>query len=895
MSKTNSAAIYFAWTVDGLTDAQNTQTNNAPIVPFIPAASYVPDSSYTQDTTYSANTALIPGTSYTTSSSLFPNESVTVIEPEIADNSSTADSSAITDSINASNTTGTTDSTNTDNLSNGVDTAGTTDKVGTADSGTASDTGTSDTTGTTDSNNASDSTDTLDSSSSTDAGSSDAGSTDAGSTDAGSPDAGSTDAGSTDAGNVPDTSVTTDIYANLRSLVFGRTGDYLVHSAESVFVADQDSDQILHLNAITGAELNRYDLDHRLPNKLAYSESENALFVSFKEAGVIARINIDTCEAIYHSSGSVVLEMAIYGTRLLYTYSNHIDKFQLHSWDFNGDSISLTGAEGDLLKLSPTTNEVFTATSDESYGTSGRVSRMEILPYTYHLSRIQTITDIGGNVSDIAVSNDGERIAIATADDFPLTHPDEHLYSIFDYSATDLQTRNIRRAIRGIPKSVDFSIIDDLLATVGNSTVVNFYEPQSEYSSYHEFLDISVCDLNDPEIESVKFSGDGGSVFTKISCGHYNEKSVLFFFAPPNAPNPELIAAAPKQTTYVAPAATTANPTQSGTYGPYGTVGSYYAMSDRSLYVADQVFDQIVHVDPATNSELAHFKLSARPTKIDYLESSNALYAALDSKATLVKIALDTGTQTEISTTYPPLFLTTHNSRVYYTTISYVNVGFLPGYGLYSVGDDDAPVYHGVVKGDLIAINPITNEVSAYASDYSTGSLYQYSFDANNEVVQSQVTLNVGGGNDLAISPDGEQLVSVRYYGNNDSGSIYEYEASDPSTVNGAWIAQNGARSAAFSPAGDQLAVLSSKRIIVYDTDLQLPIVTHVIDPDICQPETAFFSGRKVRYSRDGGTLFVDIDCQTGTDKLIFIKAPPPGTVPSTEPAPTGTYLYGQN
>lgn len=213
-----------------------------------------------------------------------------------------------------------------------------------------------------------------------------------------------------------------------------------------------------------------------------------------------------------------------------------------------------------------------------------------------------------------------------------------------------------------------------------------------------------------------------------------------------------------------------------------GQSGDYLAMSAESLYVANQVSNAVDHVNPATNELIDSYQLLARPTLLRYSDSTNSLYVALESVAQIIKINLDTGLQPTIETTGEIKSMELRDNLLYFTTESLGSYEW----DLSSVDENDLTTDHGILDADLIMPHPITNEIVAVKTGSSPATVYRYTFDANDQIIELQSTRDLGSNaRDIAIINNGQSLAVVAGGGNGDGYTIHNVDPSDLTVSNG--------------------------------------------------------------------------------------------------------------
>jgi len=298
----------------------------------------------------------------------------------------------------------------------------------------------------------------------------------------------------------------------------GQTADYYAESVNSVYIADQTLNQIIHFDAATNAELKTFALT-ATPSELVYVESARSLYVGMEVTPYIAKINIDTGVQTEIDIAGPVQSLTSHAGRVYYTTDNGFYTSSLYSIA-SDDTISSHGSvNGSLIELNPVSGEVVAVNPGLSPAT---IYRYEVDSAGFVIE-LQSSRDLGSNARDIAFSPDGEKLAIATGSG------NGSNYTIHDILASDLTVSNGAWDTGPYPNSADFNGTGTLFAATNNDNLVMFDANAHTFINRH-YLSERKCGLNYYDVGHASFSNDGEYVFVKMTCGRNDEKTVLFYF-----------------------------------------------------------------------------------------------------------------------------------------------------------------------------------------------------------------------------------------------------------------------------------------------------------------------------------------------------------------------------
>jgi len=302
-----------------------------------------------------------------------------------------------------------------------------------------------------------------------------------------------------------------------------------------------------------------------------------------------------------------------------------------------------------------------------------------------------------------------------------------------------------------------------------------------------------------------------------------------------------------------------------------GQSGEFYAMSAESIYVANQVDFSVDHVNPHTDTVIESFPLLDMPTLVEYVEATNSLYVGAAGIGVIEKIDLDTGAQTQIGIDGEVKSMAAKADRLYFTTES----ALLKEWDLQSIASDDSITAHGIIKGDLILPNPVSNEIIAVLSATSPAKVYRYSFDAADSVTEEQMSADLGSNaSDLAISSDGVQLAVAAGSGNGAGYTIHDISSSDLTVSSGAWDSGAYPTSADFSDSQPLIAASNGSDLLLFSTIDYTLVETRFTAEALCGLN--YYNLPKVQFSDDGQHVFAKLDCGFYDEKtvLFFYKLP---------------------
>ncbi len=630
------------------------------------------------------------------------------------------------------------------------------------------------------------------------------------------------------------------------------SGDFFAKSLNSVFVADQSQNRILHLDAQNNVEIESFQLIDK-PTLIAYLEATDTLYVAFKTAGKLAKIDLDTGEVSIILIGQPALSLVTHNDRVYYTADEApgslIIAKALHSIG-DDDELTYHGmVNGDLIEINPVSGEIY------AVGTkSTTIVHRYAMDSSGMVTELQSNRNFLGNARDLSASPNGDKLAVSTASSI------HNGWAISDLSTSDINITNGAWVVGLSPGTGEFSASGELFAST------NLHELKVFDANRHNLLitydlDTNICSLNDPNIEIVRFSADSKAVFARQVCGNNDEKSVLFFVESPEIPDP---APAP-----VIPAAEQTS--KDGTMYWWQDIQSYYAQSIKSVYIADGHKNQIVHLDVDAQAVLNYFELDAKPYELAYIESTNSLYVSFAMAEKLVKINLNTGAQTEVRLDSRALSLGSNGDLVYFVTRYPVHLDIL--YNLNSMGSDDMPVSHGEIAGSAMKVNPLNNE-------FIVGSILdvnRYRLDSSGQVESLEVKSDLSGTfREFKISPDGQQLAVILF---DENDIVHDLNATDLQAANGAWESSPfELMYFEFSGNGAIFAASNGDDIMLYDPISHVKNSTFDIG-DFCAVGLDFNSGhfQELHFTEDDLYLVSRNDCNTQNEDrsfLIFMPVP---------------------
>lgn len=298
----------------------------------------------------------------------------------------------------------------------------------------------------------------------------------------------------------------------------GTTGDYFAKSATSIYVADQDNNRIVHVNAATGQEVNSYQLSDT-PKYLDYIDTSNSLYVSFKFSDSIVKINLDTDAVTPISIAGTPRDLHSYKDKVFFTVDNAADfnQYDLYSIDNTDVPVSHGTVSGNLITHNPANDQLITADSYEA--------GVSVFEYDANnqVVEVQTNLDISSDATDLAVSPSGTQLAIAT----PTGNGGG--YTIHDIMPTDLSVSNGAWDTSANPNSVAFSNDGSIVAAT-NMTDLKLYDAMSHTELKHQVVNFQACGLDFYELDNASFTLDGEHVVVRLECGFDQERTTLFFY-----------------------------------------------------------------------------------------------------------------------------------------------------------------------------------------------------------------------------------------------------------------------------------------------------------------------------------------------------------------------------
>jgi len=302
------------------------------------------------------------------------------------------------------------------------------------------------------------------------------------------------------------------------SYSLGTTGNYHAISAENVFVADQDLNQIINFDAISETEIKTYALTAK-PNLLIYVEAARSLYVGLEAASKMVKINIDTDEQVSIDIAGPAQWITAHDNRVYYTVDAGFYRSSLHSFGDNNISKTHGIMDGSLFEINPVSKEVVAVAQGVSPATVYRYS----LPDTEAMSELQSSRSLGSNANGIAISDDGIQLAIASGSGNGAG------YTIHDLVASDLTVSNGAWDTGAYPSSADFNSTGTLFTATNYDSLIVF-DAKTHVAVNEHIPNENTCGLNYYNVDKASFSDDDQFVFVKLACGSSKEKTVLFFY-----------------------------------------------------------------------------------------------------------------------------------------------------------------------------------------------------------------------------------------------------------------------------------------------------------------------------------------------------------------------------
>jgi len=626
--------------------------------------------------------------------------------------------------------------------------------------------------------------------------------------------------------------------------IYGQNGGYFAKSSTSVYIADQTDNQITHVNVARKTVIESFPLSAQ-PTELAYVESSNTLYVALNNANNLVKIALNTGVQSEIVIDAPVLSLAAHKDRVYFSSANATFVTDSELYSVGSDDIVQYhgGINGELIELNPITDEVISVETDRfsaahrySFDAAGTVVEQQVTD------------DLAADTVDLALSPDGQQLAVVSASG------NGEGYTIHDFSGLDQGITNGAWDTGENPGSADFSPSGTLFAATNNSDLLVFDAARRTLISSIE-IDVDDCPQYYDVLGKARFSIDGESVFVNLTCGSSGEHSTLFYYPVPSVPTP------------IAQPALTTNPASIGQlHYSLGLAGSYYAKSLSSVYVADQTNNRVIHTNVDADIDLAYFDLTDQPAELVFLASTNTLYVSLRAAGKLVKINLDSGLVSEIPIAARAVSMHAHNDRVYFT----VNVTS-QNFALYSVGSDNLPALHGEIKGATISVNPISSEIIAVSTNSSTTTIYRYSLDATNNVLELQASSDAAASVlGISVSPDGQQLAVGGFSGTGGSTGIGDILATDLTVSNGFWNNRLAPSSFSFSPNGATFAaVAGTSSVKLFDPLTHAEITTHNVDTDLCTLTNNHRSS-DLKFSADGLHVVTKVVCDDNNAKTVL-------------------------
>ena len=300
-----------------------------------------------------------------------------------------------------------------------------------------------------------------------------------------------------------------------------KAGGFFAENVESLYIANQQDETLDHINPVTGEVLHSNALDH-IPTLVQYDASSNSLFVGLSGVGEMIRLNLQNHQHSTITIAGEVQSFTVLNDRLFFTVEQSSNKWDLYSIGSDNALVSHGIVGGNLIMGNPSNGEIIAAMS----GTSPASVFRYTLASDGSVSETQVSRALGSNARDLAITADGQRLAVVTGSG------NNGGFTIHDIQANDLTVSSGAWDTGMFPISGDFSDSGNYFAASDDTDLMVFDAKTYTIAETHD-VDESICGLNYYHLTQVLFSEDDHHVFAKLVCGFDREKSVFFFFPTP--------------------------------------------------------------------------------------------------------------------------------------------------------------------------------------------------------------------------------------------------------------------------------------------------------------------------------------------------------------------------
>jgi len=630
----------------------------------------------------------------------------------------------------------------------------------------------------------------------------------------------------------------------------GDSGGYYAQSIESVFITDRIENVLRHVNATTGEELANYQLTAKA-NEVVYLEETNTLYVSLQTANQLVKISLTDGAVKNISIAGPALSILTHNARVFFTTATpDEEKFSISSVGADDIVFSHGEIDGDLIVVDPVANKLISIARN--------IKETKIARYAEDVSgnlvREEGIITKGANATNAAISIEG-RLAIT------MESSGQSLIGVKDYNpASLLAPYGAWHTSLGLT-SVGFSPDGKLFGATSSSSLAVFDSTRHLPMEYHD-IDRGLCGSSAHEFSDVSFTADGSHIMGKLSCiGDEGRNSVLFYYPIPNADTPSLVPEVEQDE--IADG-------EVRDYYRFNEIGDYYVQSANKVFVADKTENKLLVIDITSGTETASYELDARPMHLEYFENTDTLYIGFDVAAKIVKIEFATNAVTEIMIDGAVESMSGYSTELFFTTERYG-----PVYYLRSLDSNNTTTDHGIVEGNLVAVNPQTGEIIiAERGQTPDTSIHRYEIDTATPGSPAMIkeTVEHFGANvsEISFSADGFQMAVVSDTGNGvePANSIFDTNAYNLSTASGEWDIGASPVSSVFSPLGDTFMATDGSNVLSFDP------VTHVLRTSAAVGESSCNSGSPVlsnlQYDALGGSAFINVTCGYGSTNVIL-------------------------
>ena len=283
------------------------------------------------------------------------------------------------------------------------------------------------------------------------------------------------------------------------------------------------------------------------------------------------------------------------------------------------------------------------------------------------------------------------------------------------------------------------------------------------------------------------------------------------------------------------------------------------ALCDGWVLLGSTVDNSIRLFNAFRNETRATHQLTDAPHALLLDAQRSYLYVALRTATRVVRLDLQTGTQTPITLPAPATSLALGSNGLVFARFTDPSQGaslaLIDGPGGTVQGTFSGPFGH------LTAFDPVGSKL--YTQDTSIGGtswLVQYAFDAGTSslAVTDSYDPGIKNGQDLAVSPDGTQVVQAL-------GGVYTVRDADSANLSqsgGGWNVGPYPRSVRFTPDGGSLVASNGDELLVFGAKSHVE-VARVPQRSYCLYGTL----ARVRTSRGGRLAFGMVDCGISSDR----------------------------